>query len=724
VTGSPLDWREPLALAALVLVPLLALGLAWARRRRQAALATFAEAGLLPALVPDLDARRRAVRAALLVGAVLLLVVAIAGPLWGFRWEEVHREGVDLVVAIDTSRSMLATDVKPTRLARAKLAVRDLLTQLHGDRVGLVAFAGSAFVQCPLTLDYGAVRQSLDAIDVGIIPKGGTALAEAIDTSLEAFEGREGKHQAIILITDGEDHEGKVNEAAARAAERGVKVYTVGLGTAEGELIPLGGGGFVKDRAGQVVKSRLDQETLQQIAVDTGGVYLHATGASLALTDLYRDYIGTMEKRELASTLERRFEHRFQVPLALALILLVADAFVGERRVARRRRRAAAGVDAVVLASIDRGGATAPRVRGKHGHAPATSPATAAGTAASAAATAARDERTGGAAAKGAGQHGVLMAALVLALASIAWLDPHARTREGNRLFAAGQYDDAAKEYNEALVDHPDSALLNFNLGDADYKQGKYDEAIAAYEQGRPGDDDAHASARTAYNLGNATYRRAEGAVATDPRKALEQYAAALVAYRRAIAAAPDDVDAKLNYELVMQKRAELQKKLEEQRQQQQQDQQQKDQQQQNEQQKQDQEKQDQQQQQQAGGDQQQQQKQQQGDEHQQAGGDQKQKDEAGADQQQAAQASPAPAASPGGDQQRAQAGEPHDQQQQNAAADNAEGAAAGDEPRDGEMTRQEAAALLDAQRGQEVQPGEVVRRLQGAVVAEPAQDW
>ena len=307
------------------------------------------------------------------------------------------------------------------------------------------------------------------------------------------------------------------------------------------------------------------------------------------------------------------------------------------------------------------------------------------------------------------------MAAVVLALASIAWLDPHARTREGNRLFAAGQYDDAAKEYNEALVDHPDSALLHFNLGDAEYKQGKYDGAIAAYEQVRPGDDDAHASARTAYNLGNATYRRAEAAVATDPQKALEQYAAALVAYRRAIAAAPDDVDAKLNYELVMQKRAELQKKLEEQRQQQRQDQQQKGQQQQ---------KQDQQQQQQAGGDQQQQQKQQQGDEHQQAGGDQKQKDEAGADQQQAAQASPAPAASPGGDQQRAQAGEPHDQQQQNAAADNAEGAAAGDEPRDGAMTRQEAAALLDAQRGQEVQPGEVVRRLQGAVVAEPAQDW
>ena len=346
MTGSPLAWREPLALAALAIAPALIAFLLWARRRRQEALATFAAAALLPALVPDLDPRRRRLRAVMRVGAVVLVIVAIGGPMWGFRWEEVHREGIDLIVAIDTSRSMLATDVKPSRMARAKLAVRDLLMELHGDRIGLVAFAGRAFVQCPLTLDYGAVAQSLDAIDVGIIPKGGTALAEAIDTALEAFEGREGKHQAIILITDGEDHEGKVKEATAHAAERGVKIFTVGLGTTEGELIPSEGGGFVKDRNGQVVKSRLDEEALKQIAVDTGGVYLHATGASLALGDLYRDYIATLEKREVASTLERRYDQRYQVPLALALLLLVLEPFVGERHGSairwRRRRRAAA----------------------------------------------------------------------------------------------------------------------------------------------------------------------------------------------------------------------------------------------------------------------------------------------------------------------------------------------------------------------------------------------
>jgi len=329
-------WSHAASLVALSLVPALVVFFLWARRRRERDLEAFVAAALLPAVAPDVDPRRRTVRAALLTAAVLALGVALGGPMWGFRWQEVRRQGIDLVVAIDTSRSMLATDVKPNRLARAKLAVEDLLAELHGDRVALVAFAGSAFLQCPLTLDYGAFAQSLDAVEVGLIPRGGTALAEAIDTSLAALEGREASHQALVLITDGEDHEGNVKEAAKRAADRGVKIYTVGIGTAEGELIP-GASGWVKDRAGQVVKSRLDEDTLKQVAADTGGVYLHAAGPSFGLGELYRDYIGTMEKRELASTLEKRFEHRFQLPLAAALVLLVLEPLVGERRAPARR---------------------------------------------------------------------------------------------------------------------------------------------------------------------------------------------------------------------------------------------------------------------------------------------------------------------------------------------------------------------------------------------------
>src|SRR5262245_50713234 len=182
-----MTWRFPHLLGLLLLLPLAAAFFVWALRRRRAALERFAEARLLTTLAPELDERRQRWRAAMLLGALALMFVALAGPKWGFHWEEVHREGVDIVVALDTSRSMLAEDVKPNRLARAKLAVEDLVKQLHGDRIGLIAFAGSAFVQCPLTLDYAVFAESLHAVNVGIIPKGGTALGEAITTGIEAF---------------------------------------------------------------------------------------------------------------------------------------------------------------------------------------------------------------------------------------------------------------------------------------------------------------------------------------------------------------------------------------------------------------------------------------------------------------------------------------------------------------------------------------------------------
>ena len=330
-------WRDAVNLFALLLVPVVAAFLLWSWRRRQQALAQFVAAGLQSVVVPDVDPRRRLTRDVLRTLAVLFAVTALAGPLWGFHWEEMKREGIDLVIAIDTSRSMLSTDVKPNRLARAKLAVQDLQARLRGDRIGLVAFAGTAFAQCPLTLDRSAFAQSLDAIEAGIIPRGGTSLPAAIDTSLETFEGRQGKNQALVLITDGESNEGDVKAATQRATERGIKIYTVGIGTTDGELIPGEDGGYVKDRSGQVVKSRLDEDTLKQVAVDTGGVYLHAAGPSMGLNELYDDYIAKMENKELASTLEKRYEQRFQIPLALAVVCLLIEWLIGERRPAARR---------------------------------------------------------------------------------------------------------------------------------------------------------------------------------------------------------------------------------------------------------------------------------------------------------------------------------------------------------------------------------------------------
>ena len=234
---------------------------------------------------------------------------------------------------------MLATDVTPTRLDRAKLALQDLVQQLQGDRIGLIAFAGSAFVQCPLTLDYGAFLESLRAVTVGIIPKGGTALGEAINIGLSAFENHPSKHHALIIITDGEDHDGQVETASQQAAEKGIKVYTIGVGTPEGELIPLTTNGrqtFLKDRQGQVVQSRLDTETLQDIAITTGGAYVYDSGPSLGLEEVYARYISQLEKRELTSTLERRYADRFQLPLAVGLILLALEPFIRERRSTER----------------------------------------------------------------------------------------------------------------------------------------------------------------------------------------------------------------------------------------------------------------------------------------------------------------------------------------------------------------------------------------------------
>ena len=328
-------WRTPQFLWLLVCVPLIAGLLVWALRRRRRALEQFAQANLLPVLTSGTDPRGQQWRAGLLVVTLALLILALAGPRWGFQWEEVRREGVDIVVALDTSRSMLATDVTPTRLDRAKLALQDLVQQLQGDRIGLIAFAGSAFVQCPLTLDYGAFLESLRSVTVGIIPKGGTALGAAIRTGLSAFEDQPGKHHALIIITDGEDHDGQVQSASQQAAEKGITVYTVGVGTPEGELIPLSVDGrrtFLKDRQGQVVKSRLDTETLQYIALTTGGAYVYDSGPSLGLGEVYTRYLSQLEKRELTSTLERRYAERFQLPLTLGLILLALEACIRDRR--------------------------------------------------------------------------------------------------------------------------------------------------------------------------------------------------------------------------------------------------------------------------------------------------------------------------------------------------------------------------------------------------------
>jgi len=324
----------------LVLPPLLVVFFWWAWRERQRLMAQFIEARLLPGLISGVSPTRQKVRFALMVGAVGLLLVALARPQWGFTWEESRQKGLDIVVAIDTSKSMLAEDIAPNRLQRAKLAALDLMQQARSDRLGLVAFAGGAFLQCPLTIDDNAFRQSVETLDVNIIPQGGTALAEAITTALAAF--KEGDNfKVLVLFTDGEDNDENALGAAQAAAQEGMKIFTIGIGTTDGELLRVkdakGRTDYIRDSDGNVVKSRLNEALLQQIAGATeGGFYLPMRGAK-TIDTLYEKGLAPLPKSEGQEKLVKRFHERYHWPLAAGILLLLIEMLMPERRRANPR---------------------------------------------------------------------------------------------------------------------------------------------------------------------------------------------------------------------------------------------------------------------------------------------------------------------------------------------------------------------------------------------------
>lgn len=331
-----IQFGHPTSFWLLALVPVLAVFLIWAFRARRRALERFAAPPLCDRLAASVNPATRLWKAVLLVGTVLLGAVALAQPRWGFEWREVKRKGVDVFVVLDVSKSMLAEDVRPNRLTQAKFAVEDLLNKLEGDRIGLIAFAGTAFVQCPLTIDYEAFRLTLKDADPRIIPRGGTAISAAIRTALEGFKAGEGRDRAIVLITDGEATEGDALAAADEAAKAGVHIYAIGVGTTEGELIPVREDGkameFLKDREGKVVKSRLDEETLKQLALKTGGIYVRSAGGDFGIDAIYDKGIAQLQRKEYEARLQKNYFERFQWPLGMAFALLALEHFLTERR--------------------------------------------------------------------------------------------------------------------------------------------------------------------------------------------------------------------------------------------------------------------------------------------------------------------------------------------------------------------------------------------------------
>jgi Ca-activated chloride channel family protein len=330
--GSP-NWLWMLAA-----LPLLVLFLRWRRRKQKEALARFAPEALSARLIDEMHSEVRRWKRFMALLAFILIVISLARPQYGISKQVVKRTGMDIVVALDTSDSMLAEDLRPNRLRVARREIIQLIDHLQGDRIALVPFAGDAFVQCPLTLDYGAAKMFLQEVDTNTVSIPGTALGKAIQTASRCFVQEERKYKVMILITDGEDTVGSPGpiEAAKEAARQGVRIYTIGVGDPEGVPIPIRDRsgqlqGYKEDKEGNKVLSKLDESALRQIAIETDGNYFRATAGHLELQSIYDD-IAQLEDKEIHSTLHLQGIDRFQYVLAPALLLLILELLAMERR--------------------------------------------------------------------------------------------------------------------------------------------------------------------------------------------------------------------------------------------------------------------------------------------------------------------------------------------------------------------------------------------------------
>lgn len=481
----------------------------WAWRERQRLMTQFIQARLLPGLVSGVSPARQKVRVACLVAAVILLIVTLARPQWGFTWEESKQKGLDIVVAIDTSKSMLAEDIAPNRLTRAKLAALDLMQQAKSDRLGLVAFAGGAFLQCPLTIDDNAFRQSVESLDVNIIPQGGTALAEAITTALAAF--KEGNNfKVLVLFTDGEDNDEGALAAAEAAAKEGMKIFTIGIGTAEGELLRIkdakGRTDYIRDAENNVVKSRLNESLLQQIAGTTeGGFYLPLRGAK-TIDMLYEKGLAPLPKSEGQEKLVKRYHERYHWPLAVAIGLLLVEMLMPERRREKERR-------------------TPVRPEGN-----SPKPAQRA------------DQEIGAPTA-------AALVAFLLLLPMISFASPTGALQE----FNAGKFTNALTEYEQLLaaqtkLQKPEDPRLHFNAGAAAFRATNLSGAIQHFTAVLSAQD-IRLQAKAYYNLGNVHFRL--GQQAEDLDKLEESWKEAIKQYEHALTLNKTDPDAAFNLAFV-----------------------------------------------------------------------------------------------------------------------------------------------------------------------------
>ena len=317
-------------LLLLLLIPFFFLGMALWMGARRRCLRKLGDEALVNELMPSWSRSKRWVRAVLYSLAFFFFVIGLSRPQIGAKLKEYKVKGAEIMVVLDVSNSMLAQDYSPNRLERAKLAISRITDRLQGDRIGLIIFAGSSFVQLPITSDYVSAKMFLSNISTESIPIQGTAIGDAINTAVKSFSAQSENSRAIIVITDGENHEDDAVAAATQAAEAGVKVYTIGVGSVEGQPIPMDGG-LLKDKEGNIVVTKLDEDTLKEIAQAGGGAYVHAGNDEFGLTPIVND-IKKMQEEEYSSVVFEEYDEQFMYFLGIALALFVLEMLIGERR--------------------------------------------------------------------------------------------------------------------------------------------------------------------------------------------------------------------------------------------------------------------------------------------------------------------------------------------------------------------------------------------------------
>jgi Ca-activated chloride channel family protein len=462
-----MSFAAPVWLFGLLALPLLLAGEVLSRRRDGARLARFVARPLWARVVRRPAPAWRHVRLALLLVGLAGLVLALARPQWGIVREKVEREGVDVVLALDSSGSMATEDVSPSRFFIARSALASLVAELEGDRIGLLAFEGEAYPLVPLTLDADAVGLFLETLEPGIVPAPGSSLGVGLAKGLDMFVDKERRNKALVLVSDGEDLEGEVEDAVRRAKEAGVVVHTIGIGTAQGQPVPDfdregNRNGFKKDEAGSVVVSRLHEDTLEAIARGTGGTYTRLTATNPSLSAVAGAIAG-LERKSLAREWSYRKRERYQVPLAVALASLTLALLLPPFPMRRAREASRAAAVLALLLAATAAGADTGQVTGE-----------------------------------------------VL-------LRPKRLTQSGRKEFERGNHPAALEAFEKAAQSRPADPAARFNLADALYKNGKLDEAATLYGSlAAPGSALAPAAA---FNLGNTLFQKQDYRGAVDAYK-------------------------------------------------------------------------------------------------------------------------------------------------------------------------------------------------------------